>query len=695
MKRLIILFAAVSALLTAQQVPSYKNLKYPPLKQVKIPQPAEVTLSNGMKVFLLEDHELPLVRGVALIRTGNLFDPPEKRGLSEFTADVLRSGGTHAKTGDQLDEELENMAASVESGMEENSASVSFSGLKENTAQLLGLFKDVLTNPEFRQDKLDLAINQTRSAIARRNDEASAIPSRELSAILYGRDTPYGWQIEYEHLARIHREDLQQFYRRYYFPKNIMLSVYGDFSTDEMKKLLESTFADWKIEQPPVPKFPDVTAKPSPGVYFAERPDVTQTFFAIGHLGGDLHDPDYAALGVAADILGEGFSSRLMSQIRTKLGYAYNIGASWAADFDHPGSFRIQGSTKSQSTVETLQAIRVELDKLRTELVTEQELKEAKESVLNGFVFNFDSPAKTLRRILRYTYFGYPSSFLFDYQKAVEKVTREDVLRVAKQRFKPEELATVMVGNSKDFGKPLSTIGKVNTLDLTIPEPPRQRAASSPGTAAQGKQLLARMQQAIGGADKLAALKDGVETLELAMDASAGGVKLKQTIKFLANHYRQEQELPFMKVIAYTDGTSGWLSTPQGVMPMTPDVLRQAQGEMFRRFTRLLLADREEGQTIAAVDDHTIEIAGPNGQSARLELDPATGLPAKETYQAPGAGGAPIEVVQTFSDWREAGGFKLPFKVQLEQGGKHAADIIVSDYKFNTGLTVEEISKRP
>ena len=316
--------------------------------------------------------------------------------------------------------------------------------------------------------------------------------------------------------------------------------------------------------------------------------------------------------------------------------------------------------------------------------------------MLNGFVFNFDSPAKTLRRILRYTYFGYPTSFLFDYQKAVEKVTREDVLRVAKQRFKPEDLTIVMVGNSKDFGKPLSTLGKVNTLDLTIPEPPQERAAASPQASAQGKQLLARMQQAIGGADKLAALKDGVQTLEMAMDPSAGGMKLKQTVKFVGpNHYRQEQELPFMKVIAYTDGTTGWLSTPQGVMPMTPDILSQAQGEMLRRFTRLLLSDREEGRTINAVDDHTVQISAPNGLNARLEIDPASGLPAKETYQAPGVGGAPIDVVQTFSDWRDAGGFKLPFKVQLEQAGKKVADVTVSEYKFNTGLTEEEISKRP
>ncbi|MGH9595060.1 MAG: M16 family metallopeptidase, partial [Bryobacteraceae bacterium] len=201
--------------------PSYKSLKYPPLGQIKVPEPVQVTLSNGMRVFLLEDHELPLVRGFALVRTGNLFDPPDKRGLSQVMADVLRSGGTRAKTGDQIDEELENIAASVESGMDETSASVSFSGLKETTDQVLGVFKDVLTNPEFRQDKLDLTLTQYRSGIGRRNDDASEIPSRELLSILYGRDTPYGWQVEYEHLARIHREDLIAFYQRYYFPRNI------------------------------------------------------------------------------------------------------------------------------------------------------------------------------------------------------------------------------------------------------------------------------------------------------------------------------------------------------------------------------------------------------------------------------------------------------------------------------------------
>jgi zinc protease len=461
--------AASSPGASTTAIPSYKSLKYPPLPAVKIPEPVAVTLSNGMRVFLLEDHELPTIDGFALIRTGNLFDPADKHGLGELTASVMRSGGTHAKDGDQLDEELENIAASVESSLGETSATVSFSALKESFDPVLAIFKGVLTEPEFRQDKIDLLMQQVRSSIARRNDEPQGIAERELSAILYGRDTPYGWQVELADLDRIHREDLLAFYKRYYFPKNIMLAVHGDFSVSEMRDKLERAFADWKVDQQAVPEFPKVTAKAAPGIFLAEKEDVTQTFFSIGLLGGTLRDPDYPALEVACDILGSGFTSRLMSQIRTKLGYAYSIGAGWGAGYDHPGTFRIAGSTKSMTTTETILAARTELDKMRTTEVTEQELQIAKDTVLNSFVFFFDSPAKTLNRVLMYEYFGYPKDFLLQYQKKIAAVTRADVLRVMKEHIQPENLTIVAVGNPKDFGKPLANAGKVEKIDLTIP----------------------------------------------------------------------------------------------------------------------------------------------------------------------------------------------------------------------------------
>ena len=142
------------------QLPSVSDLKFPPLRQVTIPDITTFTLPNGMRVYMLENHALPVINGSALIRTGNLFDPPDKVGLASITGIVMRSGGTKSRTGEQLDETLENMAASVESSIGETSGSVSFSALKENTDEVLSLFKDVLTNPEFRQEKLDLVNRQ-------------------------------------------------------------------------------------------------------------------------------------------------------------------------------------------------------------------------------------------------------------------------------------------------------------------------------------------------------------------------------------------------------------------------------------------------------------------------------------------------------------------------------------------------------
>jgi zinc protease len=690
----LLLAISLAGAVVAQVAPSYKDLKYPPLPQVKIPEPTTIVLANGMKVFLLEDHELPLIRGLALIHTGNLFDPPDKKGLSEFTAQVLRSGGTKSKTGDQIDEELENMAASVESSMDETSASMSFSALKENGDQVLAIFKDVLTAPEFRPDKLELGISQTRSAIARRNDDASGIPDRELARLVYGPTTPYGWQVEYEDLNHIHRDDLVKFYHRYYFPKNIMLAVYGDFKIPEMQAKLEKVFADWTVQQPEVPKFPDVTAKPAPGIYFAEKSDVTQTFFAIGELGGTLREKDYAALQVAANILGQGFSSRLLSQIRTKLGYAYDISAQWSANWDHPGTFRIGGSTKSQSTTETLQAIRVELDKMRTTEVTPQELDEAKQGVLNSFVFFFDSPAKTLNRVMRYEYFGYPKDFLFQYQKAISTVTRADVLRVAKERFLPDNLAIVAVGNPKDFGKPLSTLGKVNMIDLTIPEAKSETAAPKADAASleRGREMLKRAQQAMGGSEKLAAVKDFTESADMALDASAGGLKIKQHNSWIApGIYRQDQILPFGSVVAFSDGKTGWVAypPPQGVLPMPAPVLKQAQGEIFREWLPLILSDRDQARTVNAVGPNAVEISAA-GESVRVEFDAASGLPSGKIYKE----GA-LEVRGTYSDWREVDGIKLPFKAAIERDGKKLADVSVTELKLNTGLDAGELSKKP
>jgi zinc protease len=677
--------------------PSYKDLKFPPLRPIRIPKVAAFTLPNGMKLYLLEDHELPAIHGVARVRTGNLFDPADKIGLATMTGMVIRTGGTGTKTGEQLNEQLENIAASVESDIGETAGSVSFFALKENTDEVLGVFKDVLTAPEFRPDKITLAKTQLRGGIARRNDDARELAEREFAGIVYGKDTPYGWDIEYATVDRITRGDLQDFYKRYFFPANIALGVWGDFDTADMKARIEKLFSDWTVQQPPVPEFPKVAGSPAPGVHLAVKKEVTQTFFSIGQLGGEFKDKDYPALVIMADILGGGFRSRLVERVRTKMGNAYEIGADWDANYDHPGLFEISGGTKSLSTVETFKAIQEEVDRIRTSEVTEEELKTAKDTALNSLVFAYDTRAKTLGRMLTYEYYGYPPDFIEQYQKALEAVTRADVLRVAREHLNPAAFTTVAVGNPDDFGHPLDALASsVDMIDLTIPQENPEAAKGDAASLEKGKRILARAQQAIGGADKLAAVRDYIQSFEFQVEPSAGGMLVKETDRWIAPSYlRQDTTLPSGKIAAFCDGRTGWIAAPQGSGPLAGVQLKQVQGDLFRLYFRLLLGDRIEGRTVNALDDNTIAIANAAGQSALLAFDPETWLPQRVSYETARAGGPPIPVEEVWSDFQEVAGVKVPHRITVAQSGRKYAEMKVTDLRVNSGIQLEEIQKRP
>lgn len=682
---------------------SYKQLRYPPLKEIKIPKVETFTLPNGLRLYLLEDHILPTISGRALIRTGNLFDPKDKIGLADATGTVMRTGGTASKTGDELDQELESMAAEVETGIGETSGQGNFFTLKENIDKVLAIYADVLMHPAFRAERLDLWKNQTRSAIARRNDEAAQIARREFANLIYGKDTPYGWQIEYETVDRIQRDDLAGFYKRYFFPANVMMAVYGDFSTPEMKAKLEAAFKDWNNPQPSVPPFPAVRKDLKGGLYLVTKNDVNQTNIRMGHLGGEYKDPDYPALEVMADILGGGFHSRLMQSVRTKLGYAYSVGASWAASYDHPGLFLAAAGTKSDSTVKAAKAVMEELKRIRESEVSDEELQTSKDTVLNSFVFNFDTPEKTLNRLQTYEYFGYPKDFIFEYKKRLEAVTKQDVLRVAREYIHPEEMTIVAVGKPADFDQPLAALGRpVTPLDITIPQPKQEEAAATPESMAQGKAVLERAQKTAGGADKLAAIKDAVISANAQLTGPMGSMAVKQKIQIVfPSTLREENELPFGKIAVYTDGKGGWMKAPQGQMPLPGPQLQQARGEIFRLNETLLLSDRDADRTINFLrkdkvgdrEADVIEISSKDGEQVDLFVDAASGEVLKKQFRGQAITGPAAKVEEVYEDFRDVGGIRVPFKATTFQNGKKFSERQYTELQFNTGLKAEDLAK--
>ena len=705
MKVLILILVLVSAALAQKPAatPAEVAERFPALRPVEIPEVASYTLANGMELYLLEDRTLPQISGAATIRVGNLFDPADKIGRAGITGSVWRLGGTKSMTGEQIDEALEAMAASVETAIGETSGSVSFWTLTENLDSVLEIFADLLQNPEFRQDKLDLTLQQARGAIARRNDDAAGIASREFRNLVYGGDTPYGWRIEYEHLDAITREELLAFCRRYVFPANIKLALYGDFSSEEMKAKVEKAFAGWTTEQPPVPAFPAVERRPKGGVFVVEKGDVNQSNIRIGHLGGLRNDEDYPALRVLSSILGGGFQSRLFQQVRSKLGLAYSASASWGTNYQHPGIFAINIGTKSESTMLAIEAALAEVERLRVEPVSDQELKTAIDGVLNSFVFNFDTRRKTLGRLMLYRYWDYPDDFIFRFNEKIARVTKADVQRVAEKYLRPDNLKIVIVGKTADFDKPPDSLGKpVVALDISIPEPKQELAEADEASLARGRAVSLKAQQAAGGADKLAAVKD--TTKKATLEGVGGMVNIEQLTKIIfPDVLWQENKLPFGAMTVFAKGDSGWVRSPQGQAAMPPNDLKQMASGIFRQRERLLISDRDPDRTVNFIEEtevdsrqaEVIEIAAEGEGPVRLWVASDTGEILRSAYPSTSMQGAPVAVTETYSDYREVDGIHLPFKTLIEQDGKKFADLIVEEVIFNSDLDAETLGGTP
>jgi len=475
-KCLVLLAFGLSIFVTgcsSRQAADYEKLKYPKLGDIVMPQIEQATLPNGMRLFLVEDHELPLINVSAIIRTGSIYEPADKTGLASITGEVMRTGGTAARTGDELDEELERMAASVETAIGLNSGSASVSVLKEDIDKGLVILADVLMNPAFREDKIFLSKMQAKSMIARRNDDVRAIAGREFDKLIYGPDSVYARQEEYATIESITRDDLIAFHKRFFAPNNIMLAVCGDFNTDEMIKKIDSVFHDWRKVDLNIPETPRIDYKFPKTVNQIRKEDVNQSNIYLGHIGGLMSDPDYFALLVMNKILGGGFTGRLFKNVRSREGLAYSVFGSYSANYDYPGEFYVGCMTKSESTVYAIRAMLKEVEKIKEAEVTNEELALAKESFLNSFVFNFDTKGEIVRRRMIYEYFGYPEDFLMKTKENVEKVTKSDVLRVAKKHLKPGTVQILVVGRPEEFDQPLSTLGEVNEIDITIPPPPK------------------------------------------------------------------------------------------------------------------------------------------------------------------------------------------------------------------------------
>lgn len=470
------LAAQVTPPAARQTVPSsstqpWKKIPIPPLHAFKPVQPRRIELSNGLVVFLQEDHELPFITGSVLIRGGSRDVPNDKVGLVSLYGQSWRTSGTARIDGDALDDQLENIAASIETEGGTASTSLTWSSLKGDFDIVFGNAVDLLLHPEFKANKLELARQQLDTGIARRNDDASGIAVREAIQIAYGRNNPYARQAEYATVDAVTLADLKAWHDRTVVPNNIIVAVSGDFDSAEMERKLRAAFDSLPRGQ----RFESskVTfADPKSGVNFVEKSDVNQSNVLIVGLGTERSNPDYYALSVMNEVFSGGFGSRVVQNVRTKLGLAYSVDGSFSASYDHPGIFYVQAATKSPSTVAATQALLAEIGRLKTDPPTPSELNKAKDELLNSFIFRYDTPDKILSEQVTLAFYAYPADTLEKYKSGVERVTSADVARVANKYIDVSKLAIVIVGNQSEIAPSVNTLGPVKDLDIAIPPPP-------------------------------------------------------------------------------------------------------------------------------------------------------------------------------------------------------------------------------
>ncbi len=667
MKKIIIttLLLAVSFVSAAQAQRSWSEIEYPPLNSFDKPDIEIFELENGIRFYLVEDHELPLINLRVLLRTGGVLVPNEKAGLNSITGSVMRTGGTTSISGDELNELLADRAASMETGIGLTSGSATMNVLKDDFEDLLPVFIDLLKNPAFPENRISLAKTQQKTSISRRNDESIPLGLREFQKLLYGSESVYARSTEYATIDNITRDDLVDFHAKSFVGRNMMIGLAGDFNIPEMRELLEDAFstipAGDKIEL----NFPDVNYEFVSSINFVDKRDVNQSFVMLGHVGGMRDNPDYATLQVMNRILSDGFSGRLMRIVRSQMGLAYAVFGEYGSGNFYPGMFYSGVMTQSETTAEAINAILDQIKRLQDEPVTETELQDTKDRFLNSLVFEYTSIASVLNERLSYDYAGLDPDSFDRLVEEVQAVTIEYIQQVANEYLRPDALQILVVGNGAEIGDQLEQFGDVNEVDITIPQPGENEEVTA-GDAAAGLEWGQRMASAVlpGGPIE----GDLIFEADNVIQGPAGEMTLgvKQTINFTTDKLITEVVAPMGRITMRVEGNEAVMMMGGNEMPMPPAQKEQVLGEYYRSHIYLAInineMDIEYMGTEEIDGEEFVHIRLNNDTVMNLFLDPETALPMVTSYrQFDPQEGRQVTVQLKAEDWQETDGVLLPY----------------------------------
>jgi zinc protease len=435
-------------------------------QEIKLPPIEKTTLDNGLKVIIIEHHELPVVAFRLVLKSGSAYDHPGKAGLANLTAGLLRKG-TKTRSATQIAEEIDFVGGSLGAGSGLDATYATCQVLTKHFDVGLDLLSDIILNPTFKEDEIERLVKQTLAAIKQQKDDPGSVAEEKFREFVFG-DHPYGQPSEgtEESIIALTQDDIVNFHKKYYVPNNAILAVVGDVKSGEAIKKVKAKFSSWRSKEVTPPSFVEPPPIKGHQILLVDKPDLTQTYIKVGHLGIKRKNPDYFAVRVMNYVLGGGgFASRLVEEVRAKRGLTYGIRCNFDS-YKLRGAYEVSTFTRNDSTAAAIGAIIEQIKRMRAEEVTDKELEDT-QSFYNGyFPLQFETPSQIATQILDVELYDLGEDYIKNFRKNIKAVTKKDVLRVAQKYLNPDNLKLVVVSKADDVKSSLEPLGEVKVTSF-------------------------------------------------------------------------------------------------------------------------------------------------------------------------------------------------------------------------------------
>ncbi len=640
-------------------------------------------LKNGLKVFLVENHKIPRV-SYSLVLDIKPFAEGDSLGYTSIAGELLGTATT-TRSKDQIDEEIDFIGANLST----SSGSLYGSALKKHNNKLLEIMSDILLNPVFNQDELDKVKKQTISALAYNKNDPAAISGVVSDALFYGKDHPYGEVTTEATVGSVNVKMCEDYYDTYFRPNIAYLAIVGDMNLKEAKKLTKKYFGDWAPGEVPSKQYPIPEVPATLQVSIVDRPVAVQSVIVVGYpVEFTLGTDDYIKARVMNVLLG-GSNNRLFQNLREDHGYTYGAYSSLSQD-KYIGSFNAGADVRNEVTDSAITQILYEMERIRTEPVSPEELEKVKNYLTGTFALALEQPATVARFALNIARYGLPADYYANYLKTLAAVTPDDITEMANKYIRPENSHVFVVGKADDIAENLAALSPDNTINYYDVEgnyidPASLKKALPAGLTAEA--VVENYLAAIGGREKLEALKDVEIDMKMSMQGMTIDAKMYQKAP---DKYRMTISMGG-SVLSDTkfDGKVGKMSGMQGEQVLEGEQLEnlQAQSQFMRELNYEDLGYTVQLKSIEMVngkETYMLEVSHPGSGTSYDYYDTETGLRLREDKVEVTPDG---EMVQTthLSEYKDVDGILYPHKLDLAIGPQQISATI-DNIKLNAGI---------